>query len=111
MSSSIFFFNDTATTEISTLSLHDAFPIPPYITASIYEVVKTLFEAMLLVTLVVFVFLQRDRKSTRPNSSHSQISYAVFCLNKTDHDHHHPGLHPIVAHDHQNRIADQQHLR
>src|SRR2546430_4928580 len=70
-----FFFNDTATTEIYTLSLHDALPIsrcgadgrrarcsrrtgsPPRASG-------------------------RDRKSTRLNSSHSQISYAVFCLKK-----------------------------
>src|SRR5947209_19508673 len=73
-----FFFNDTATTEIYTLSLHDALPIwawswtlgirssgqsyapPPPGTAS--------------------AFL--DRKSTRLNSSHANISYAVFCLKK-----------------------------
>src|SRR5216683_7069426 len=65
-----FFFNDTATTEIYTLSLHDAlpisrrgFPVPcrpkaPWSAGS------------------------RDRKSTRLNSSHDQISYAVFCLKK-----------------------------
>src|SRR6266700_5087176 len=66
-----FFFNDTATTEIYTLSLHDALPIsslpspiaprwpepPPY-------------------------WQDRDRKSTRLNSSHVKISYAVFCLKK-----------------------------
>src|ERR1022692_5115534 len=65
-----FFFNDTATTEIYTLSLHDALPIwspssegrwnwrPPSPTPII------------------------DRKSTRLNSSHLVISYAVFCLKK-----------------------------
>src|SRR5215204_6874538 len=71
-----FFFNDTATTEIYTLSLHDALPI--YLGA------------------VVAVDLARagagyhpgrraakvDRKSTRLNSSHTVISYAVFCLKK-----------------------------
>src|SRR2546430_7570374 len=74
-----FFFNDTATTEIYTLSLHDALPIsrrskplgrssgsggaPPS--------PKRASEPD-----------ERDRKSTRLNSSHSQISYAVFCLKK-----------------------------
>src|SRR6202011_6402751 len=71
-----FFFNDTATTEIYTLSLHDALPIwgrgrggvgavavpdPPDVPAP-----------------------GSDRKSTRLNSSHRCISYAVFCLKKTD---------------------------
>src|SRR5258708_14133625 len=101
-----FFFNDTATTEIYTLSLHDALPIlvdrvragaPPQIR-------------------VHHVALDRpgpiqgdmvDRKSTRLNSSHQIISYAVFCLKKKNttrklvlpqahpamHGHHPPG-HP-----------------
>src|ERR1041385_9307779 len=71
----LFFFNDTATTEISTLSLHDALPIYRF-----------------------FFFGRRhsavndadtkrgklaDRKSTRLNSSHGYISYAVFCLKHT----------------------------
>src|SRR2546430_11652452 len=76
-----FFFNDTATTEIYTLSLHDALPIsvepacqpstlpmeePDHAGShSVKNGLKTL-----------------DRKSTRLNSSHSQISYAVFCLKK-----------------------------
>src|SRR5260221_6773942 len=64
-----FFFNDTATTEIYTLSLHDALPIsrkdstwcrPPTRVCPCH----------------------RDRKSTRLNSSHTVISYAVFCLKK-----------------------------
>src|SRR5476651_2844404 len=69
-----FFFNDTATTEIYTLSLHDALPIssscnetsttPPPI---IYSRPST---------------PSPDRKSTRLNSSHANISYAVFCLKK-----------------------------
>src|SRR2546430_10536055 len=76
-----FFFNDTATTEIYTLSLHDALPIsglnvfrdgfvrmpnPAGIHGDLFEAAMS-FE---------------DRKSTRLNSSHSQISYAVFCLKK-----------------------------
>src|SRR3712207_8830319 len=90
-----FFFNDTATTEIYTLSLHDALPI--------------LAVLRLLLGVDLRVFAQRDRpvvhlhvevpvapdpaavrllvhhadrKSTRLNSSHANISYAVFCLKK-----------------------------
>src|SRR5438034_5542048 len=71
-----FFFNHPATTEIYTLSLHDALPIsrppakaPPRPTAP---------------TLVSTGRVARstDRKSTRLNSSHTVISYAVFCLKK-----------------------------
>src|SRR2546430_11590289 len=72
-----FFFNDTATTEIYTLSLHDALPICPELgkvrrqLADLEERVQHQIKRLL-----------RDRKSTRLNSSHSQISYAVFCLKK-----------------------------
>src|SRR2546430_12017612 len=86
-----FFFNDTATTEIYTLSLHDALPIsvppgrvpgpdaprgvprqvrPGDDDAGRYQPGDR----------------QQDRKSTRLNSSHSQISYAVFCLKKKKKD-------------------------
>src|SRR2546430_12203195 len=69
-----FFFNDTATTEIYTLSLHDALPILLHL---IQEVTH------LLGTRIGCEDLEGpDRKSTRLNSSHSQISYAVFCLKK-----------------------------
>src|SRR5258705_12832955 len=70
-----FFFNDTATTEIYTLSLHDALPICKNI----------LFHSTLYSTLYLFSknkTHQIDRKSTRLNSSHLGISYAVFCLKK-----------------------------
>src|SRR2546430_17695084 len=75
-----FFFNDTATTEIYTLSLHDALPIlhPRFAVPRTYwlrahgQGVKELRETL----------TRQDRKSTRLNSSHSQISYAVFCLKK-----------------------------
>src|SRR5438309_8427593 len=76
-----FFFNDTAPTEIYTLSLHDALPISVdpalLLAAGIGPVVETalLDAAEDLVELL-------DRKSTRLNSSHSSISYAVFCLKK-----------------------------
>src|SRR2546429_3540402 len=93
MLSLFFFFNDTATTEIYTLSLHDALPIcsvrharhtatrkgpagtmnamdsPVAQTESPYEIIRRL-EGLI------------DRKSTRLNSSHGYISYAVFCLKK-----------------------------
>src|SRR2546427_10151472 len=75
-----FFFNDTATTEIYTLSLHDALPIS-----------DRRLELRRHLHLGYWFPVQReypsgsgkqDRKSTRLNSSHSQISYAVFCLKK-----------------------------
>src|SRR5258705_557293 len=79
-----FFFNDTATTEIYTLSLHDALPIS----------IRNSCQAAMWGTLALFDssaaverFLTNggectDRKSTRLNSSHLGISYAVFCLKK-----------------------------
>src|SRR2546430_6636989 len=82
---SFFFFNDTATTEIYTLSLHDALPI------SVGDVVAHLRELGDQLDALGFAARKRgaglserevDRKSTRLNSSHSQISYAVFCLKK-----------------------------
>src|SRR5438552_19153707 len=75
-----FFFNDTATTEIYTLSLHDALPIsrksvfPPSSKISIGSMPPaSLWNNSPLIS---------DRKSTRLNSSHQIISYAVFCLKK-----------------------------
>src|SRR2546430_13508838 len=79
--SSFFFFNDTATTEIYTLSLHDALPIwlgGPDPTA--FDPRSTA-AAGRSGSLDDGNYAQ-DRKSTRLNSSHSQISYAVFCLKK-----------------------------
>src|SRR5436309_5919527 len=75
-----FFFNDTATTEIYTLSLHDALPIlrVPLPTARAIE--KSLSSTPPLAAMRTFEGL--DRKSTRLNSSHVKISYAVFCLKK-----------------------------
>src|SRR2546430_15558023 len=72
----IFFFNDTATTEIYTLSLHDALPI--------FELPHAEADLGSWTSLVGGSVrdLSPDRKSTRLNSSHSQISYAVFCLKK-----------------------------
>src|SRR5476651_2855734 len=65
-----FFFNDTATTEIYTLSLHDALPIFPAL-AQPHQPGRD-----------HPVTQHPDRKSTRLNSSHANISYAVFCLKK-----------------------------
>src|SRR2546422_6972011 len=89
-----FFFNDTATTEIYTLSLHDALPIslddpdgrrfdPPRAIDDRVQDHATL-NARLLQELGVDRERGRkqDRKSTRLNSSHGYISYAVFCLKK-----------------------------
>src|SRR2546430_11294149 len=73
---SFFFFNDTATTEIYTLSLHDALPIF-IVPAAMDEEAGGLVRDD-----EVVVDVEQDRKSTRLNSSHSQISYAVFCLKK-----------------------------
>src|SRR6266851_6315505 len=75
-----FFFNDTATTEIYTLSLHDALPI---------SWARALMDTM-QIPVGEMTFTARadgpadgeDRKSTRLNSSHITISYAVFCLKK-----------------------------
>src|SRR2546430_9530916 len=95
---SFFFFNDTATTEIYTLSLHDALPICSTIPCFfVYFWSANCALPLQRVALskapskpenghvAGFVWFQpqrEDRKSTRLNSSHSQISYAVFCLKK-----------------------------
>src|SRR3989337_618711 len=68
-----FFFNDTATTEIYTLSLHDALPISWLDAAS--SVGSGMHSPKVNASRL-------DRKSTRLNSSHGSISYAVFCLKK-----------------------------
>src|SRR5258708_25556034 len=84
-----FFFNDTATTEIYTLSLHDALPIC---------VAHAQHDGVLLADLAEGAGIlgegagggdgDADRKSTRLNSSHQIISYAVFCLKKKNNTHH-----------------------
>src|SRR5256885_10087254 len=85
-----FFFNDTATTEIYTLSLHDALPISLAVDDGHGVLERQLLEVHRR-QLVHAVFGeiaarlgvdQLDRKSTRLNSSHLVISYAVFCLKK-----------------------------
>src|SRR3712207_8612401 len=82
----IFFFNDTATTEIYTLSLHDALPILPGLPhahnarrADDRHDHRRGTESR---PSVRRAWRGRDRKSTRLNSSHANISYAVFCLKK-----------------------------
>src|SRR5258708_14852443 len=76
-----FFFNDTATTEIYTLSLHDALPIsfgyPGQLSPS-----ATRHNAHPWTSVESSPRMGIDRKSTRLNSSHQIISYAVFCLKK-----------------------------
>src|SRR5205814_9895127 len=78
--SSFFFFNDPSTTEIYTLSLHDALPI-----------LKPILEINTHHPIILKINNEADeqkfadwadRKSTRLNSSHLGISYAVFCLKK-----------------------------
>src|SRR5256885_15329740 len=73
-----FFFNDTATTEIYTLSLHDALPICHPRALNIRDVIQINPAQRLHPQILV----SADRKSTRLNSSHLVISYAVFCLKK-----------------------------
>src|SRR3712207_7193809 len=90
-----FFFNDTATTEIYTLSLHDALPIsfPALFSLRLLfssddravaddGVLRDDDDAVAYVVAVVGRVQLLDRKSTRLNSSHANISYAVFCLKK-----------------------------
>src|SRR5207249_12324237 len=76
-----FFFNDTATTEIYTLSLHDALPIWNLAnsTSGVGIGGKTI---TFTGTGAAGLSSVTDRKSTRLNSSHVSISYAVFCLKK-----------------------------
>src|SRR2546426_6384284 len=76
-----FFFNDTATTEIYTLSLHDALPISAGGSASRGSP-RGSEAAKRPVMPATYKGFKRDRKSTRLNSSHLVISYAVFCLKK-----------------------------
>src|SRR3712207_8437666 len=86
-----FFFNDTATTEIYTLSLHDALPIFLHTLHTNLEIfLPNLFRFPLFSEFLFFEentpdfpsIQKSDRKSTRLNSSHANISYAVFCLKK-----------------------------
>src|SRR3712207_8385969 len=97
----VFFFNDTATTEIYTLSLHDALPVflpglilrhhparldgrgrePGAGQPLAYHYIRALERR---VDIALAEGRIEDRKSTRLNSSHANISYAVFCLKKNN---------------------------
>src|SRR5690349_22692306 len=90
-----FFFNDTATTEIYTLSLHDALPILLRGQTPVSEreqIDRRIFfghnshkvsgNTVQLIIYRALLSAKKDRKSTRLNSSHVEISYAVFCLKK-----------------------------
>src|SRR5258708_28253486 len=84
-----FFFNDTATTEIYTLSLHDALPILifmcnhcPFVKHVADGLTRLAMDYMPKGIAIVGINSNEDRKSTRLNSSHQIISYAVFCLKK-----------------------------
>src|SRR3712207_8191458 len=91
-----FFFNDTATTEIYTLSLHDALPISELRERPVGHIYRVIMDGKGKMpeygkrvppddswAIAAYVkALQLDRKSTRLNSSHANISYAVFCLKK-----------------------------
>src|SRR3712207_7742245 len=83
-----FFFNDTATTEIYTLSLHDALPISQHRRRDGHREKADPGRAtrgdLVIGTqpAVDHCRCKQDRKSTRLNSSHANISYAVFCLKK-----------------------------
>src|SRR3712207_7418756 len=83
----LFFFNDTATTEIYTLSLHDALPIlvrilAPEAPKGCPSAIAPPFGFSLSSSGSIPHSCTQDRKSTRLNSSHANISYAVFCLKK-----------------------------
>src|SRR3712207_7584199 len=101
----LFFFNDTATTEIYTLSLHDALPISLFLLQTVslgvwpvsaWAPSMTILMPLLylskkfsasagmtpLPAMGALLYRSVDRKSTRLNSSHANISYAVFCLKK-----------------------------
>src|SRR2546422_7153908 len=99
---SCFFFNDTAPTEIYPLSLHDALPISmdaasetasgvPARSVRVERVQARNEAADMELQFHVRRLIARlhtlDRKSTRLNSSHGYISYAVFCLKKKKHQH------------------------
>src|SRR3712207_8163037 len=96
-----FFFNDTATTEIYSLSLHDALPIWGRVPGEAAGAAAITYgrviseregyryhgrvvrqECWTVLQYWLFYPFNEDRKSTRLNSSHANISYAVFCLKK-----------------------------
>src|SRR5690625_6191170 len=81
----IFFIcNDPTTTELYTLSLHDALPISDWYSWIEFFVDASGRMAKKLNNLLDHANILADRKSTRLNSSHVAISYAVFCLKKNN---------------------------
>src|SRR5690606_42122519 len=86
------FFNDTTTTDIYTLSLHDALPISQFLRFFVFiGTVRFGFKVTCIQKFFISLYFRKtnwgiislfrvDRKSTRLNSSHVKISYAVFCL-------------------------------
>src|SRR5690349_24196725 len=92
----IFFFTAPATTEIYTLSLHDALPISKagswatilcrcagvLLGSSTVAMILAVISGSVAIELTFLTISRTDRKSTRLNSSHVEISYAVFCLKK-----------------------------
>src|SRR2546421_9536594 len=87
-----FFFNDTATTEIYTLSLHDALPICTRFPCRLRGRCRLPSTAQARPHAC-----RTDRKSTRLNSSHDQISYAVFCLKKKKQTYEHATLNYTIS--------------
>src|SRR5437879_7211063 len=78
-----FSFKDTSSPEIYTLSLHDALPISASLPHhSMFCTCSRIFSSVALAAITVWEISRSDRKSTRLNSSHRCISYAVFCLKK-----------------------------
>src|SRR5207245_7299357 len=94
----IFFFNAPATTDIYTLSLHDALPIY-LLPHSFKPPVESPIMSQISSGSVWASKPPRDRKSTRLNSSHGSISYAVFCLKKKN----------ITKKEDKNKITHRQH--
>src|SRR5437899_7277212 len=94
----VFVYHNTAATDIYTLSLHDALPISITVQARLQTADRSLEEAaqdlgasparaFIDITLpIIAPAIVSDRKSTRLNSSHLGISYAVFCLKKKNED-------------------------
>src|SRR3712207_7533299 len=103
--SHVFFFNDTATTEIYTLSLHDALPIcgDAHVDADARrDQGERARDVVAVADVGQTAAGEGDRKSTRLNSSHANISYAVFCLKKKT-QHHDPQVAPQACRRHQER--------
>src|SRR5438094_6344521 len=97
-----FFFTDTATTEIYTLSLHDALPI-----SINFQVVEAGFDRHPPAeSLTNGLEIYRDRKSTRLNSSHRTISYAVFCLKKKTNHYVHMHIYPDLLQPNNSILVD-----